>query len=73
MLENIVAIVAVLVVSILAAYNRREHSFSQNTFLASLVIGIGILTWTETVPYYAIIVSVLIIAGMFLMGRGDGQ
>ena len=73
MLENLIAIVAVMMVSALSAYNRRTSSFSQNTFLASLVIGIGILIWVGAIPYYSIIISGLIIVGMILMGNnGNG-
>ena len=71
MLENLIAIVAVMIVSTLSAYDRRKGSFSQNTFLASLVIGIGILIWIGSIPYYAIIISGLIIVGMLLMGNND--
>jgi chromate transport protein ChrA len=73
MLENLIAIVAVMVVSAFAGYNRHDHSFSQNIFLASLVIGIGLLIWTGTIPYYAVIISALIMVGMFLMGNGESN
>ena len=73
MLENLIAIVAVMIVSTLSAYDRRKGSFSQNTFLASLVIGIGILIWIGSIPYYAIIISGLIIVGMILMGNNGGS
>lgn len=73
MLENLIAIVAVMIVSALAGYDRHNQSFSQNIFLASLVIGIGILIWIGAIPYYAVIISALIIVGMFLMGNGDSD
>ena len=73
MLENLIAIVAVMIVSTLSAYDRRKGSFSQNTFLASLVIGIGILIWIGSIPYYSIIISGLIIVGMILMGNNGGS
>lgn len=74
MLENLIAIVAVMGVSALAGYNSHNHSFSQNIFLASLVIGIGILIWIGAIPYYSVIISALIIVGMFLMGnRGTNE
>ena len=73
MLESLIAIVAVMIVSTLSAYDRRKGSFSQNTFLASLVIGIGILIWIGSIPYYSIIISGLIIVGMILMGNNGGS
>lgn len=48
-----------------------EKSFSINVFLTALTIGIAVLCWIPLIPSYSIVISVLIIVGMFFKDSGD--
>ena len=69
--EFTIGIVAVIGFSFLCAWYQR-NSFSMNVFLSSVAIGIAILVWIPVVPASFIVVSILIIAGMWFGDRFFG-
>jgi hypothetical protein len=55
-----------------SAFSRgREFSFSFNIFLLSLSIGIGVLIWMGVFPIHLIIISIVILVGIWFSPSGD--
>ena len=71
LIQYLISIVLALGLSMAAAYNFRQRTFSMFTFLSSISVAIGILIWTGIIPYYSVVFIALIIAGMFFMGEGE--
>ncbi len=44
--------------------------FSLNAFLASMATAIAVMCWIPILPFYMIIFSVLMVAGMLFMNKG---
>ncbi len=70
LLTVMIGIGALMVMSLATALTKRGLSMS--AFLCSVSIGIGVMVWVSIFPPYFIILSVLIIVGMFFTDGGDG-
>ena len=72
-LEFLIPFGAALGFSIAASVMANKHEFSTEIFLLSMSICIALFCWTDTVPDYFIIISVLIITGLFYMKHTESS
>lgn len=70
MLNYIIPIGAIFAFSIACAITRK--GFSTQIFLVGIIISISVLVWKESLPFYTMIISALIITGMLFMTT-DGE
>ena len=78
-LDYLIPIGALLALSRVAALSKQESGehfaehFTISVFLLSMSIGIAVLAWVPVIPSYMIIISVLIIVGMWFKGSYSGE
>lgn len=65
LIEFLIPFGAALGFSIAASVLANKNEFSTQIFLLSLSICIALFVWIDTVPAYFIIISILIITGLF--------
>jgi len=68
-LDYIVIICMIMVVSIACSMTRK--GFSMGIFMASIATGISILVWRSSLPFYAMILAVIIIFIMLFRGGNE--
>ena len=66
-----IGIGALMTVSLATAISK--NGISTNIFLCSVSIGIGVMVWVSIFPPYFILISVLVLVGMFFSGRGEAN
>lgn len=65
LLEFLIPFGAALGFSVAASVMVNKNEFSTDIFLLSLSICVALFVWADTVPEYFIIISILIITGLF--------
>ena len=68
-IDYIIVICAILIMSIACSITRK--SFSLGIFMASVVIGISVLVWRESLPFYALILAIIIVVLMLFRGGNE--
>jgi hypothetical protein len=66
-----VGIGALMAVSLATALSK--NGLSTNIFICSTTIGLAVMVWIGIFPTYFVLVSVLMLVGMFFSGRGTGS
>ena len=68
-LDYIVVISMIMIVSFACSMTRK--GFSMGIFMASVCIGISILVWRGSLPFYALILAIIIIVLMLFRGGNE--
>ena len=68
-MDYIIVISAIMVVSMACSMTRK--GFSEGIFMACVCIGISILTWKGSLPFYALILAIIIIVMMLFRGGNE--
>ena len=68
-LDYIVVVSMIMVVSFACSMTRK--GFSMGVFMASVCIGISILVWRSSLPFYALILAIIIIVLMLYRGGNE--
>lgn len=62
-MEYLVIIGAIFALSVASSITRK--GFSTSIFLLAVIISINVLVWQEMLPYWTIILCLLLVAGIF--------
>ena len=68
-MDYIVVVSMIMAVSIACSMTRK--GFSMGIFMASIATGISILVWRSSLPFYALILAVIIIFIMLFRGGNE--
>jgi len=68
-MDYIVIVSMIMAVSIACSVTRK--GFSMGIFMSSIVTGIAILVWKDSLPFYALILAAIIIVMMLFRGGNE--
>lgn len=71
LLTIMIGIGALMAISLATAMSR--NGISTNIFLCSVSIGVSVMVWVGIFPPYFILISVLVLVGMFFSNRSGGD
>ena len=71
LLTVMIGVGALMAISLATALSK--NGLSMNIFICSATIGLAVMVWIGIFPTYFVLVSVLMLVGMFFSGRGDDE